>query len=630
MDSPKAIETSLGLPDRIVNRFARDVPLAFLDLLIAVVAYLGPLVLRFEGAVPDRYWRNFWVFLPVAVLLHLLANYLFGLYGQMWRYASVQEARRLLLSGSLAGGLVIAAGVLLGGEVRPLPLSTVILGAFLSVTGFGAIRFQNRLFGFRRRSAIGDARVLIVGAGDAGAMLLRDLIRHPLDLNPVGLIDDDPRKAGRALLGRKVLGTRTAIPSLVRELEIDQVLFAIPSATSDLVRNVAALCEEAQVTLRILPSVREIVGTRVTARDIRELNIEDLLGRQQVQIDMEAVAEMIRGRRVLVTGAGGSIGTEIARQVSHFDPAALFLLDHDETHLHDVAGELEGAANVKQLLADIRSRDRLFAILTESRPEIVFHAAAHKHVPILESHPGEAVFTNLIGTANVADASVAAGVKRFVLISTDKAVKPASVMGASKWFAEQIVRNVSTNGNAFCSVRFGNVLGSRGSVIPTFFRQLSAGRPITVTDPGMKRYFMSVQEAVQLVLQAAALSRGGEVFTLDMGEPVNILDLANKLIRLSGRIPGKDVKVQFVGARPGEKLSEDVVDDDEHPVATEHPSIVVSHPPALSIPEMKTALWEFESMAREGRNKDLAMGMKLLARRTEMTRSASEAEAVAT
>ena len=600
------------MPRRIVRRLRRDAPLVFLDLAIVFSAYLSTLVVRLEGAVPEQYWHNFWLYLPLFVVVHLAVNYLFGLYGQMWRYASVLEARRVVLAGLTAGGFIVAAVTLPTRGLRPIPLSVAILGSVLSLIGFGAVRFQSRLFAFRRRAFIGDrTRVLVVGAGDAGAMILKDLLENPaLGLKAVGVVDDDPRKIGRALYEVRVAGTRADIPALVTRLDVDQVLLAIPSAASDMIQDVASLCERAGVTLRVLPSVREIVGGRITARDIRDLRIEDLLGRQQVETDMDAVGAIIAGRRVLVTGAGGSIGTEIVRQVAELEPAELVLLDHDETHLHDAVVALSGIVSTQVVLADIRDRDRVFDAFARYRPDVVFHAAAHKHLPILEVYPEEAIQTNVLGTAHVVDAAVATGVQRFVLISTDKAVRPSSVMGASKWFAEQIVRSVQGRGCVFCAVRFGNVVGSRGSVIPTFLHQIERGGPVTVTDPKMARFFMSLREAVQLVLQAAALSRGGEVLTLEMGMPVNILDLARRLIRLSGRVPGRDVQIEVIGQRPGEKLVEDIVDPEEEPVPTSYPGIAVSQPPVPDTPMLRAAISELETLVRSGDRDEIAARMK--------------------
>lgn len=590
--------------DRILIHLKRNVPLALLDLAVVCVAYLATLVLRFEGAIPGDYWRNFRLFMPAIAVVYLLTNQLFGLYAEVWRYASIREARRVLLAVVTAGGLVTGANELMD---RPLPLSVMAFGAFLSLMGFGAVRFQSRLFAFRRRSDLEDRdRVLLVGAGQAGDMVLKDVLHHPsIGIEPVGFVDDDPRKIGRSIHEVPILGRREAIPSLVKRLRVDQVLLAIPSATSEVVRDVATLCEEAGVTLRVLPSVREVVDGRIIAREFRDLKIEDLLGRQQVETDLGAVGDMLGGRRVLITGGGGSIGSEIARQVASFQPAELVLLDHDETHLHDVQTALEGHANVRVVLVDIRDQDRVFWTFLRHQPEVVFHAAAHKHVPLLESHPEEALSTNVIGTANIVDAALAARVRRFVLISTDKAVNPASIMGATKWFAEQIVRSFQGGSSVFCAVRFGNVLGSRGSVIPTFLRQLEQGGPLTVTDPSMTRFFMSTEEAVQLVLQAAALSEGGEVFTLEMGEPMNILDLARNVIRLSGRVPGKDVEITIVGARPGEKLSEQVIDLTESPEPSGHAGIVVSHPPVPDRVALKRALRELEALAVQGKFQEL-------------------------
>jgi FlaA1/EpsC-like NDP-sugar epimerase len=590
--------------DRALSHLQRNTPLALLDLAVVSVAYLATIVLRFEGAIPEPYWRSFRTYLPVIVVAYLASNHLFGLYAEVWRYASIREARRVVLAAVTAGGLLTGANELLD---RPLPISVMAFGAFLSLMGFGAIRFQSRLFAFRRRSVFEErTRVLLVGAGEAGDMVLKDLLHHPsVGIQPVGFVDDDPRKVGRSLHEVPILGRRDAIPSLVKRLRVDQVLLAIPSATSEVVRDVAGLCEEGGATLRVLPSVREVVDGRIIARDFRDLEIEDLLGRQQVETDLGAVGDMLRGRRVLITGGGGSIGSEIARQVANFQPAELVLLDHDETHLHDVQTALEDHTSTRVVLVDIRDQDRVFWTFLQRRPEVVFHAAAHKHVPMLESHPEEALSTNVIGTANVVDASVAAGVERFVLISTDKAVNPASIMGASKWLAEQIVRSFRGGSPVFCAVRFGNVLGSRGSVIPTFLRQIERGGPVTVTDPTMTRFFMSIEEAVQLVLQAAALSDGGEVFTLEMGEPMNILDLARNVIRLSGRVPGKDVEIAIVGARPGEKLNEQVIDLTEGPAPSGHEGIVVSRPSVPDPADLKRALRDLDALAAQGRFQEL-------------------------
>jgi FlaA1/EpsC-like NDP-sugar epimerase len=590
-----------------------------MDLATVVISYLIALVIRFEGSVPPLYWENFWMFIPAAAFGYLYLNFAFGLYGQMWRYASVREARRVLASGLVVGLWLLAGSELLGGQIRVLPLSVVALGAAFTLLGFGAVRFQSRLFAVRRRIAEeGGNRVLLMGAGDAGAMVLRDLLRHPeLGLQPVGLIDDDPRKGGRSLQGIRVLGDRSRIPDLAERLRVDQVLLAIPTVTGEVVREVAALCERAGVGIRVLPSIREVMGDRVTARDIRDLRIEDLLGRQMVQTDLESVRRILEGRRVLVTGAGGSIGSEIARQVLQFDPAALILLDRDEIHLHDLLTGLQGEERVTLTLADIRDRDHVVELFRRHQPDVVFHAAAHKHLPILESHPREAVLTNVLGTSNVAEAALAVGTERFVFISTDKAVRPSSVMGASKRLAEQVIWSLAGRGCAFSAVRFGNVLGSRGGVVQTFLKQVADGGPVTVTDPGMARYFMSIEESVQLVLQAAALSRGGEVLTLEMGEPVKIMDLAREVIRLAGRIPGRDVEISLVGPRPGEKLVEDLLDPLEGPSPSEHPAITVSRPAGPDPVALGGLLRDLRLLAEQERSEELAQRLRAVVAPTE-------------
>jgi FlaA1/EpsC-like NDP-sugar epimerase len=629
-DTPPPTRDPSKLPSVVVSRLRRDVPLALLDMAIVAGAYLTAIVLRFEGAVPDRYWGGLWRFLPVLIVFHVAANAGFGLYGQMWKYASIQEARKLVLAWGCSVALVLTLGIALPAP-RPIPLSVLVFGSVFAAVGLGAIRFQSRLFAFRRATVGGPrsraSRALLMGAGEAAAMILTDVRQNPsTQLDLVGFVDDDPRKKGLRIRGVPVLGSRDDIPSLVDQLAIDEVLLAIPSATSDLVRGVAALCEEVDVPLRVLPSVREIVGGRVRVHDLRDLGIEDLLGRQQVQTDLAAVRGMLHDRRVLITGAGGSIGSEIARQVASLEPETLILLDHDETHLHDLVTGLTGSVKLEVVLADIRDRYRTVETFFRYRPEVVFHAAALKHVPVLELHPREAVATNVLGTAHVVDAAVAAGVERFVLVSTDKAVRPSSVMGASKRLAEEIVRSFQEADTVMCAVRFGNVLGSRGSVIPTFLQQIAAGGPVTITDPAMTRYFMSVREAVQLVLQAGALSEGGEVFTLEMGQQVNILSLARRLIRLSGKVPDEDIELRIVGPRPGEKLAEELRDPDEEAVPTGHDGIVVSQPPVLERADLRASLQDLERLVNDGADEELASFMKAWSQPRTTVRTAELSE----
>jgi FlaA1/EpsC-like NDP-sugar epimerase len=395
-----------------------------------------------------------------------------------------------------------------------------------------------------------------------------------MGFRPVAVLDDDVHRHQRSFMGVRVWGGIDDLPAVVEATGANLAVFAQTNASQHDIRRAAAAAEAANVALKILPGVSNAMRNGASLRDVRDVRIEDLIGRAEVQTDLDAVRSMLAGRRVLITGAGGSIGSEIARQVARCAPELLVVLDHDETHLHDVASNLDG--EVVSALVDIRNRQRVLRVFRQHRPEVVFHAAAHKHVPLLEAHPTEAAETNVFGTANVLAASIDVGAQRFVAISTDKAVYPSSVMGASKRISEQLVLQRAPSQAAFCAVRFGNVLGSRGSVVPTFMRQIDAGGPVTVTDERMTRFFMSIEEAVQLVLQAATLAdadAGGEVFMLDMGEPVRIVDLAERMIRLSGRQPGRDIRIEITGTRPGEKLTEELTEVDEETSPTPHPSV---------------------------------------------------------
>jgi FlaA1/EpsC-like NDP-sugar epimerase len=397
--------------------------------------------------------------------------------------------------------------------------------------------------------------------------------------------------------GVPVVGPITDLEAVAQRTGATQALLAIREPRAELVRELANAAERIGIRLKVLPSMAGIELERSSVRDARDLSIEDLLGRHETKTDLDGVRAMLQGRRILVTGGGGSIGSEIARQVATFRPSLLAILDNDETHLHDAMAAIDGDA--KLLLGDIRDRRRTFELFERVRPEIVFHAAALKHVPVLEEHPCEAVMTNIVGTCNVLDAADAVGVDHLVFVSTDKAVRPSSVMGASKWLGEHLTL---ARGRAphRCAVRFGNVLGSRGSVVPTFTRQILAGGPVTVTDPAMTRYFMSIPEAVQLVLQSAALTQGQEIFMLDMGEPVRIVELAERMIRLSGREPGQDVRIEFTGIRPGEKLVEELCLPDEETTITEHPSILRLQPSPLDVDTLERLVDDLVGRATAG------------------------------
>jgi FlaA1/EpsC-like NDP-sugar epimerase/dTDP-4-amino-4,6-dideoxygalactose transaminase len=566
---------------RAVYRVARqrgNASLRILDAGVVLVAWLLAYAAGFELNVPSDVARAGLLFVGVPVVVQLLANQVAGLYGPVWRYASVDEAVRVVVATAI-GALVSTAALASIADFRDikLPLLTApAVAALITLLGCGGIRFQARLFALERQRTRATAgtdrlRTLIVGAGSAGASLALELSSSKRDdIEVVGFIDDDAALRGRRVRGLRVLGTTDELEEICDKHRIARILVALPYAQREQIQEIIdrALRTDAQV--KVLPPASEIVNGPLL-RSLRDLDLADLLGREHAPVDNDEIADYIEGATVLVTGAGGSIGSEIARQVARYKPARLLLLDRDESLLHDlVCGELEVA---EPILADIRDEARLRDIFDRYRPDVVFHAAAHKHVPILERHPVEAVTTNLLGTWSLA--RLAAQHRcRFVHISTDKAASPCSVMGASKRAAEGVVLTVgSENGLPFAAVRFGNVLGSRGSVVPTFLRQILEGGPVTVTDPEMTRYFMTIPEAVSLVLQAGAMADDAKVFLLDMGKPVSILHLARQMIRLAGLRPDDDIEIQITGPRPGERLHEQLHDDAEILEPTAHPSI---------------------------------------------------------
>lgn len=588
---------------RMAVRSRADALLAMLDVVLLAVAYIGVLVLRFDGSVPGSWWNDVLLWLPFAISVCMLSLWSFGLYGQVWRHASADEARRLL--GAMGAALLVLIGVeLIRGQ--GVPWTVVFLGTGLGGFLLGAIRFRSRLFSFRRRDEGGadGLRVVIIGGRDAGAALIGEMRKSPMaGLVPVAILDPDEAMHGRWIMGLRVVGGFDQLPAVAEATGAHQAVLAMTSTTSETVRVIAAYAEQAGVALKIVDGIAGRMRGDIGIRHIRSLRIDDLIGREQVETDLDAVRRMLAGRRVLVTGAGGSIGSEIVRQVAAANPAALVALDHDESHLHDMAAALDRP--VVQLLADVRDRTAIDHAFTRHRPEIVFHAAAHKHVPLLEDHPSEAILTNVAGTQHLLEAAEAVGVERFVFISTDKAVAPKSVMGASKRLGEHLVLGQAPPGSTHAAVRFGNVIGSRGSVVPTFVRQIEDGGPVTVTDERMTRYFMSIPEAVQLVLQAAALAEGGDLFVLDMGEPVRILDLAERMIRLSGMRPGIDIEVRVTGVRPGEKFVEELLNDDEPALATVHESISRIAPTLPSPEQLRGAVARLRTLAEEQRDDDV-------------------------
>ena len=556
--------------------------LASLDIISVILAAFISIYLRFDSdKIPANYLSMLISYLPLAVIIYLLSFYVFKLYGRIWRYASATELIAIVMANIAASTAWYFISLYIWAV---LPRSLYVFTGLLLIFFIGGSRLSLRFYSYvmnkpkYRQIQRKKNKVLIIGAGDAGAMLLREIERyHIANRQVVGFIDDDKNKTGKILLGVKVLGTRNELVKIASEKGIDEIIIAMPSVKGKEIKAIINICKETNCKLTILPGLYEIIEGKVSISQLRPVDIEDLLGRDPVKLDTTAVKEYLAGKIVLITGAGGSIGSEIVRQVAKMQPKKLLLLGKGENSIYEITQELKiNSPEVKTvpIIADIRDKERIKAIMDYFKPQVVFHAAAHKHVPLMEYQPAEAVRNNILGTKVVADEAAAHNVETFVMISTDKAVNPTSVMGCTKRVAEMYVQSMNKNsGTRFVAVRFGNVLGSRGSVIPLFKKQIAKGGPVTVTHPDMKRYFMTIPEASQLVLQAGAMAKGGEVFVLDMGEPVRIYDLAKDLITLSGLIPDKDIEIKITGLRPGEKLFEELLSAEDGTEKTTHKKI---------------------------------------------------------
>ncbi len=547
---------------------------------------------RFGESLPDAQLQLLLKYGPWVLLIKLLVFAFFGNYATVWRYASINDLMRLARS-TIAASLVLVAFLYVLRSVE-IPRGVVTLDAMLTLALCGFVRLVPRLAQERvnptmlaslpgplralftsQRST--ERRILVVGAGDAGESLVREMCRKgQLGYLPVGFVDDNPAKKGMRIHGVKVRGTREDIPRLVAQHDVDEILIAIPSASAEEIRPLVDICRWTGVKLKILPDLASLVNGPPRLSDVRELRIEDLLGRPKIELDAEEVSAYIKGKRVLVTGAGGSIGSELCRQVLRFGPSELHLFGRGENSIYAIYQELvprRGETKISEIIGDVINKKKLVGIFERIRPEIVFHAGADKHVPLMELNPDEAVLNNILGTRNVIETCDDFGVERLVCISTDKAVNPTSIMGCCKRVAELYVRSPRFTQTIVTAVRFGNVLGSRGSVIPLFQQQIERGGPVTVTHKEVKRYFMTIPEAVALVIQAGAMAVGKEIFVLDMGEPVLIDDLARRVIRLSGLEPDKDIKIDYCGLRPGEKLDEELVGLGEDREPTAHQKI---------------------------------------------------------
>ena len=568
----------------------RNRHLFLLDLvLLAPLPFLA-MALRMESFVwTPEFAQAVAVYAALALPIRIGIAWGAGIYRFLWKHASLVELGRLVFASTTAAALTFITGALLirGLGLAPmrLPFSALLLDALLASAIMVGPRIGVR-FAARTSHAAGrraQHRAIIIGAGNLGQSILRDLSQSSSlasSILPVAFVDDDPHKHGQMLGGLTVVGAVTRLSEAIDTWQATEVIIAVPGARGGFIRKVVEACSPHGITPRIVPGVRDIIDGRVDLQALRKVAIEDLLRREPVTTDLAAVAELVRGKVVLVTGAGGSIGSELCRQIAPLGPARLVILDHSENQVFEIHNELLRTfpkVPLEPVIADLRHARRLGQVFDRYTPSTVFHAAAHKHVPLMEENVVEAITNNILGTANLVEACAAGPVQTLVFISTDKAVRPTSVMGCTKRVAEQIVRAAAqATGRNFLSVRFGNVLASRGSVIPTFLRQIEAGGPVTVTHPDMRRYFMTIPEAVQLVLQAGALGKSGELFALDMGEPVKIIDLARDLIRLSGLEEGVDVDITFSGVRPGEKLYEEVFFGHEAIEPTAHPKVLRS------------------------------------------------------
>lgn len=582
------------------------------DLILIIIAALGSFALRtdlgplFIFYLPQAVWL-----IAIGLIVKPCVYYFFGLYRRLWAYASIQELKLIVTAVTTSSVAVSLLVVLLrAARILPnFPRSTLPIDWLLSLVLVGGMRFSLRVLA---DTNIGEGdvskfpqRVLIVGAGDAGALVVREMQKNPqLNLSPVCYLDDDEDKQKQQIHGVPVVGTLKDLSRVIRLRRIGEVIIAIPSAPGSVVRKVTMVCRKQGVHFRTMPGIYELIGGKVNVKRLREVEITDLLRREPVKIDGQLIGSSLGGKRVLITGAGGSIGRELSRQCARWLPSDLIILGHGENSIFDTLVELEEtypALPLHPVIADVRDLDRMSVVFEDYKPQVVFHTAAHKHLSLMEVNVEEAVTNNILGTRNVVEVSMN-DVERLVMVSSDKAIRPTSVMGSTKRFAELLVLDAAkSHDKPFSVVRFGNVLGSRGSVIPLFKRQIAQGGPITITHPDMERYFMTIPEAVHLVLQASSMGQGGEVFVLNMGEQVRIQDLAEDLIRLSGLEPGKDIEIVFTGIRTGEKLREELWDHMATYEPTSHPDVVLlAEEDVLSNNKLNETVDKFLEYSRQG------------------------------
>lgn len=600
-------------------RGKRTSVLILLDAILINLSYLLALFIRFEGNIGGNQFMDYLLeykehFVHIT-LIKLSIFIFFKLYKFAWKYASIEELVNIVIA-SIVSNIVILSYIFIR-EVT-FPRSIYIIVALLDMVLIGGVRFSLRAMttvGAEFSRDNNQKRIMIIGAGDAGAMVIREYRNHiGLNSKPVVIIDDDNKKVGQTINGVCVVGSREDIAQVVDEMEIDEIIIAMPSASKKDIGDIVGIAKTTKAKLKIVPGMFELIDGKINISKIRDVEIEDLLGREEIRTDLKEISSYITNKVVLVTGGGGSIGSELCRQIANFNPKELIILDIYENSAYDIQNELlrrHKDLNLKVMIGSIRDRERIDEIMYGERPQVVFHAAAHKHVPLMEDSPREAIKNNVFGTLNLAQLADKYGVDKFVMISTDKAVNPTNIMGASKRICEMIIQSINvTSRTEFVAVRFGNVLGSNGSVIPLFKKQIAEGGPVTVTHKDVIRYFMTIPEAVQLVIQAGAMARGGEVFVLDMGEPVKIIDLAKDLIRLSGFEPNVDMPIVITGLRPGEKLYEELLLSEEGVYSTSHNKIFIGKPIFTDYKLLLRSLKDADNIIKSGTEEDLRNHIK--------------------
>jgi FlaA1/EpsC-like NDP-sugar epimerase len=600
--------------------------LLVLDVAAVSLVYILALLLRFEFAPSNPQYQGYIaICLDSLVWLALIKIAVFasmGLYSSLWKYASMDELVRIAAA-SFVGNAFAVVFMMISGHT--LPRSVYLMAVVLDMAAIGLIRLSYRwarnrysyrqagrimtgglLSYIKSRNTSYSKRMMVVGAGDAGAALIKEVRLHPDQRQQVVVaVDDDKEKLNQRIYGVRIAGNRSDIPRLAQKYDVDEIVITMPSVSRARIREILEECNRTQCKVKILPAYIDLINEKVSIKALRDVEIEDLLGRDPVQVDMEEISGYLEGKIVLVTGGAGSIGSELCRQIGRYRPHLLICVDVNENAIHEFSAEFRARypeVDYTAVLASVRDVARMREIFKKHRPHVVFHAAAHKHVPLMETNPREAIINNALGTKIVMDAAEEYRTEKLVMISTDKAVNPTNVMGATKRIGEMLIQERSrTSETSFAAVRFGNVLGSNGSVIPTFRRQIAAGGPVTVTHKDICRYFMTIPEAVQLVIQAGAMAEGGEIFVLDMGEPVKILELAEKLIRLSGFEPYEDIRIEITGLRPGEKLYEELLLSEEGLQDTAHHKIFVGHPTPASpaLLELLSAPGKLEAAIRE-------------------------------